>query len=156
MVRDCLSAIPIDGSQFGPIWLPFHDIEYEGVVALKSSGRRPSVETVRLSGAIHDNRVAFFADDRISVTTNDKDASVAGRHLFRLLDPFSVGGVNNSLPSLYGLAAVIDWELIHRGDPHEDLAWLCLKAWRFGQPLEVGGLGTIDELVAAKNAGTGA
>jgi aminoglycoside phosphotransferase (APT) family kinase protein len=48
-----------------------------------------------------------------------------------------------------GLAAVIDWELIHLGDPHEDLAWLCLKAWRFGEPLEVGGLGTIDELVAA-------
>jgi aminoglycoside phosphotransferase (APT) family kinase protein len=48
-----------------------------------------------------------------------------------------------------GLEAVIDWELVHRGDPLEDLAWLCLKAWRFGEPLEVGGLGTIDELVAA-------
>jgi len=48
-----------------------------------------------------------------------------------------------------GLEAVIDWELIHRGDPLEDLAWLSLKAWRFGEPLEVGGLGTIDELVAA-------
>jgi aminoglycoside phosphotransferase (APT) family kinase protein len=54
-----------------------------------------------------------------------------------------------------GLAAVIDWELIHRGDPHEDLAWLCLKAWRFAQPLEVGGLGTIDELVAAYEAAGG-
>ena len=48
-----------------------------------------------------------------------------------------------------GLEAVIDWELVHRGDPLEDLAWLCLKAWRFGEPLEVGGLGTIDELVTA-------
>jgi aminoglycoside phosphotransferase (APT) family kinase protein len=48
-----------------------------------------------------------------------------------------------------GLQAVIDWELIHRGDPHEDLAWLCLKAWRFGEPLEVGGVGTLDELLAA-------
>src|SRR4051794_11960017 len=48
-----------------------------------------------------------------------------------------------------GLEAVIDWELIHRGDPLEDLAWLCLKAWRFGAPLEVGGLGTVDELVDA-------
>jgi hypothetical protein len=48
-----------------------------------------------------------------------------------------------------GLEAVIDWELIHRGDPLEDLAWLSLKAWRFGAPLEVGGLGTIDELVDA-------
>ena len=48
-----------------------------------------------------------------------------------------------------GLHAVIDWELIHRGDPHEDLAWLCLKAWRFGEPHEVGGLGSIDELIDA-------
>jgi aminoglycoside phosphotransferase (APT) family kinase protein len=54
-----------------------------------------------------------------------------------------------------GLAAVIDWELIHRGDPHEDLAWLCLKAWRFGQALEVGGLGSIDELVTAYEAAGG-
>ena len=48
-----------------------------------------------------------------------------------------------------GLAAVIDWELVHVGDPLEDLAWLCVKAWRFGAPLEVGGVGTIDQLVAA-------
>lgn len=48
-----------------------------------------------------------------------------------------------------GLAAVIDWELVHLGDPIEDLAWLCVKAWRFGAPLEVGGLGTIDQLIAA-------
>lgn len=54
-----------------------------------------------------------------------------------------------------GLAAVIDWELIHRGDPHEDVAWLCLKAWRFGLPLEVGGLGTLDDLVAAYAAAGG-
>jgi len=54
-----------------------------------------------------------------------------------------------------GLAAVIDWELVHRGDPLEDLAWLCLKAWRFGEPLEVGGLGTVDELVAAYEAAGG-
>ena len=48
-----------------------------------------------------------------------------------------------------GLAAVIDWETVHVGDPVEDLAWLCLKAWRFGAPGEVAGLGSIDELVAA-------
>jgi aminoglycoside phosphotransferase (APT) family kinase protein len=48
-----------------------------------------------------------------------------------------------------GLAAVIDWELVHVGDPVEDLAWLCVKAWRFGAPLEVGGVGTVDQLIAA-------
>lgn len=48
-----------------------------------------------------------------------------------------------------GLAAAIDWELAHLGDPLEDLAWLCVKAWRFGAALEAGGVGTIDQLVAA-------
>jgi aminoglycoside phosphotransferase (APT) family kinase protein len=32
-----------------------------------------------------------------------------------------------------GLAAVLDWEFAHWGDPFEDLAWLCVRDWRFGQ-----------------------
>ncbi|MDQ0376205.1 phosphotransferase family protein [Amycolatopsis thermophila] len=46
-----------------------------------------------------------------------------------------------------GLAAVLDWELAHRGDPLEDLGWLCVKAWRFGSPLPAGGFGSRDELL---------
>lgn len=57
--------------------------------------------------------------------------------------------LGNIIVGPQGLSAVIDWELVHLGDPLEDLGWLCVKAWRFGEPLEVGGLGTIDELVAA-------
>lgn len=39
-----------------------------------------------------------------------------------------------------GLAAILDWEGCHTGDPHEDLGWLCLRTWRFGNDtLEVGG-----------------
>jgi aminoglycoside phosphotransferase (APT) family kinase protein len=49
-----------------------------------------------------------------------------------------------------GLAAVIDWELAHVGDPMEDVAWLCLRCWRFlVDELEVGGFGTLDDLRAA-------
>lgn len=32
-----------------------------------------------------------------------------------------------------GLAAVLDWELAHWGDAHEDLAYGCMTVWRFGQ-----------------------
>ncbi|MEJ2861764.1 phosphotransferase family protein [Actinomycetospora flava] len=46
-----------------------------------------------------------------------------------------------------GLAAVLDWELVHRGDPREDLGWLCVKCWRFGAAAPVAGLGTVDELL---------
>jgi aminoglycoside phosphotransferase (APT) family kinase protein len=48
-----------------------------------------------------------------------------------------------------GLRAVLDWELLHAGDPLEDLGWLCTKAWRFGEPLPVGGFATREALVAA-------
>lgn len=55
-----------------------------------------------------------------------------------------------------GLRAVLDWELAHLGDPMEDLGWLCVRAWRFGSPLPVGGFGARDELFAAyEEAGGG-
>jgi len=55
-----------------------------------------------------------------------------------------------------GIRAVLDWELAHRGDPLEDLGWLCVKAWRFGSTLPVGGFGTIEQLVSAyEEAGGG-
>jgi hypothetical protein len=54
-----------------------------------------------------------------------------------------------------GLRAVIDWELVHVGDPVEDLAWVCVKAWRFGAEPEVAGVGTVDELLSAYGAAGG-
>ncbi len=32
-----------------------------------------------------------------------------------------------------GLKAVLDWEFAHYGDPLEDLAWFCVRDWRFGK-----------------------
>ncbi len=37
-----------------------------------------------------------------------------------------------------GLAAVLDWELTHIGESYEDLAWFCIRAWRFGAPENAG------------------
>lgn len=48
-----------------------------------------------------------------------------------------------------GLRAVLDWELVHLGDPVEDLGWLCAKAWRFGADRPVGGIGERAELLDA-------
>ncbi len=47
------------------------------------------------------------------------------------------------------LRGVLDWELAHIGDPHEDLAWLCVRAWRFASRAPVGGFGERDDLVGA-------
>ncbi len=55
-----------------------------------------------------------------------------------------------------GLAAVIDWELAHLGNPLQDLGWACVPAWRFGSPLPAAGVGTREQLLDAYNdeAGT--
>jgi aminoglycoside phosphotransferase (APT) family kinase protein len=58
--------------------------------------------------------------------------------------------IGNVVVGADGLRAVLDWELAHIGDPHEDLAWMCTRTWRFGnvdQP--VGGLGLRDPFYAA-------
>ncbi|HWT49884.1 MAG TPA: phosphotransferase family protein, partial [Mycobacterium sp.] len=49
------------------------------------------------------------------------------------------------------LAAVLDWELVHVGEAYEDLAWFCIRAWRFGAPagLGAGGLGSVESFVRA-------
>ncbi len=56
-----------------------------------------------------------------------------------------------------GLQAVIDWELAHLGNPMEDLGWICVASWRFGQlDLPVGGFGTREALFAGyEEAGGG-
>jgi len=55
-----------------------------------------------------------------------------------------------------GLRAVLDWELVHLGDPMEDLGWMCVKAWRFGSPLPVAGVGEYERLFDAYEAAGGA
>jgi aminoglycoside phosphotransferase (APT) family kinase protein len=56
-----------------------------------------------------------------------------------------------------GLAAVIDWELAHLGDPAEDIGWLCIRSWRFGNDdRPVAGVGDLDEFAAAYESAGGA
>ena len=48
-----------------------------------------------------------------------------------------------------GVRAVLDWELAHVGDPMEDLGWICVNSWRFGEiDRPVGGFGSREELFA--------
>lgn len=39
----------------------------------------------------------------------------------------------NFLVTPDGLSALLDWEFAHWGAPEEDIAWLCVRDWRFGQ-----------------------
>ncbi|MDQ2996955.1 MAG: phosphotransferase family protein, partial [Chloroflexota bacterium] len=64
--------------------------------------------------------------------------------------------IGNLLVGPEGLNAVIDWEFAHVGDPHEDLAWACVRDWRFGNAaLHVGGIGELAPYLATYESAAG-
>lgn len=55
-----------------------------------------------------------------------------------------------------GLSAVLDWEFAHFSDPMEDLGWLCVRDWRFGQlALPVGGFARREPMYEAYQRASG-
>lgn len=64
--------------------------------------------------------------------------------------------VGNLMVDATGLAGVFDWEFAHRGDPLEDLAWPCVRSWRFGQDdLRLGGVGSAEAFWSHYEAASG-
>lgn len=80
-------------------------------------------------------------------------------HLPAPAEPVLVHGdyrMGNVMVDADGLAAVLDWELAHLGDAHEDLAFGCMTVWRFGQlDRPAFGVGSLEEYFAAYEAAGG-
>ncbi len=58
--------------------------------------------------------------------------------------------MGNIMVDADGLAAVLDWELAHLGDRHQDLAFGCINSWRFGYiDRPAFGIGQVDAFFAA-------
>lgn len=80
-------------------------------------------------------------------------------HLPPPADPVLVHGdfrMGNVMADANGLAAVLDWELAHWGDAHEDLAYGCLAVWRFGHfDRPAFGVSDLDTFFAAYEASGG-
>jgi aminoglycoside phosphotransferase (APT) family kinase protein len=89
----------------------------------------------------------------------------AGLRWLRLNAPEPVSGaalihgdyrLGNFIVDEGGLAAVIDWELAHGGDPVEDIGWLIIRSWRFGNDeLPVAGIGALEPFLDAYEEGGG-
>jgi aminoglycoside phosphotransferase (APT) family kinase protein len=59
----------------------------------------------------------------------------------------------NLIVSENGLEALLDWEGSSVGDPMADLAWPCVRTWRFGEDVrELGGFAGRAPMVAAYEA----
>ena len=65
--------------------------------------------------------------------------------------------LGNFIADADGLAAVIDWELCHLGDPAEDIGWLMIRSWRFGNDdLPAAGMGEREAFLDAYEEAGGA
>jgi aminoglycoside phosphotransferase (APT) family kinase protein len=80
-------------------------------------------------------------------------------HLPGPAEPVLVHGdyrMGNVMVDGEGLAVVLDWELAHLGDAHEDLAFGCMTVWRFGRlDKPAFGVGSLQDYFAAYEAAGG-
>jgi len=81
------------------------------------------------------------------------------QHLPPPAEPTLVHGdyrIGNVIFGPEGVRAILDWELAHIGDPIEDLGWMCVRSWRFGNDGKpAGGIGMREELWRAYEAAGG-
>ncbi len=137
---------PLLPRQFGEVLGRIHGVDPAGVPSL---GHEPD----RLAGLR--DRHAAFGEERPAMEL-----------VFRWLAAHRPAPVpaalvhgdfrnGNLLVDGSGVAAVLDWELAHLGDPREDLGWVCARAWRFGAAGAVGGFGPREDLFAGYAAATG-
>jgi aminoglycoside phosphotransferase (APT) family kinase protein len=64
--------------------------------------------------------------------------------------------LGNLLVGKKGLTGIIGWEFARMGDPLEDLAWPCLRHWRYGKgELQLGGIGKREPFIQAYEKASG-
>lgn len=92
----------------------------------------------------HRNKVGYRSpvlDGALSWLVRNKPATAQLRPAHR---DFRLG---NLMVGEDGILAVLDWETCGLSDPHEDLAWVCSRAWRYGGDNPVGGIGKLQDFI---------
>jgi len=129
-----------------------------GIHALDRS-RLPDLRTMTVAGEIGDLAAEYASFDwprpvfDLALRWLRDNAPASSEAVTLVHGDFRHG---NLIVGAEGLRAVLDWELAHLGDPMEDLGWICVNSWRFGEiDKPVGGLGTREDLFAAYEAASG-
>lgn len=136
---------------FGVILAGIHRVSAEALPPLRRSGIGRTLAIIRESlDADPVPRPVFEAALAWAV----RHAPAEPAELTLVHGDFRLG---NFIVGQDGVRAVLDWELAHLGDPAEDLAWISLPPWRFGQyDRPVAGLGPREEMFTAYAQASGA
>ncbi|MDP1631606.1 MAG: phosphotransferase family protein [Caulobacter sp.] len=148
---DAFAAVrPKLARQCGEVLAKIHAVPLEGLPALNHSSALDELEKYEAAyRGLGANRPIFEAAFRWL-----KDRAPPLDRPVLLHGDFRNGNI--MFDPVRGVAAVLDWELAHIGDPAEDMGWLCTASWRFGGPGPVGGFGQYDDLLAGYEAAGGA
>ena len=138
------TARPRLARESGMIAARIHSVDTEALPTLPVMGAREQIAQQR-------SYLDAFAEPHPALELGlrwlDEHAPAAPRHPALVHGDFRNG---NFIVGADGIRAVLDWELAHLGDPIEDLGWLCVKSWRFGNADQiVGGFGSLDQLIDA-------
>jgi aminoglycoside phosphotransferase (APT) family kinase protein len=138
------AARPLLAGQAGEIAAQIHAVDAATLPALPQLGARQQIEQQRaLLDAFDEPHPAF----ELGLRWLEQHAPAADAPLALVHGDFRNG---NFIVGPDGIRAVLDWELAHLGNPIEDLGWLCVKSWRFGNADKVaGGFGALDELLSS-------
>jgi len=139
----------------GAVLADLHRMKVDDLDGLRLFGARGQIEQYRtIYKGFDDPRPAFdwalqwlLRHPAIDAATPDRRSALPVHGDFRN---------GNLMIGPDGVRAVLDWELAHLGDGHEDLGWICVNSWRFGEiDHPVGGFGERADLFAAYEAAGG-
>lgn len=129
--------------RFGEILARIHRIRPPASASLASLSAADQIESIERSYRSRAMRSPVFElalkwlRKRLPTVVCDSPTVVHGD--FRL---------GNVMVDQYDVTAVLDWELVHIGDPTEDLGWVTVNSWRFGNiDSVVAGVGSLDDLL---------
>lgn len=136
-------------AQCARILAAIHEMDTRKLPALPDHDPATMVETLLVTHRSYGQRIPTFdlAFRWLADRASSRNAGVPVHGDFRN---------GNFIVNESGIAFVLDWEVAHLGDPHEDLGWLCMNAWRFGRiDKPVGGFGERKQLYADYEAASG-
>ena len=123
------------GAQFLDALVALHRFDWRGTGAEALSGARDPAATATAEIDFWEERIHRWS-------TRRQPLLEWAVHWFRAHAPVAdrvsiVHGdyrIGNFLEGGGRITAILDWELVHLGDPMEDLGWICLQAWRGRSP----------------------
>lgn len=143
-------ARPKMARQCGEILARLHKADMSKLPKLRTSAARDEIEQYAKTYKTHDHPHPVFD---LAIRWLRDNAPSTDTKLTLVHGDFRNG---NLMIGPDGVRAVLDWELAHIGDPMEDLAWICVNSWRFGNiDNPVGGFGTREDIFAGYEAAGG-